>query len=205
MAENKTNKTIYQKINAIKKTLTHTDIKKSGKNKFANYDYMELGDFLPILIDLMEEHGICSKIDFTTDSATLTLMDTESQANLIYTSPVSNAELKGAQNIQNLGATQTYLRRYLYVNAFDIVENDLIDATPQKDNNKVINTPTKAIVNTLNNSSKMTTEQLHEIKTLIGSMDNKDAVSATLKVEFGDSKNFTKKIADEVIEYLKNY
>jgi len=35
-------------------------------------------------------------------------------------------------DVQNLGAVQTYLRRYLYVNAFEIVEHDAIDKTEQK-------------------------------------------------------------------------
>ena len=37
-------------------------------------------------------------------------------------------ELKGANAIQALGGVQTYLRRYLYMNAFDIVEADMFDS-----------------------------------------------------------------------------
>jgi hypothetical protein len=41
---------------------------------------------------------------------------------------MSSAALKGCHDVQNLGAVQTYLRRYLWTNAFEIVEHDAIDA-----------------------------------------------------------------------------
>jgi hypothetical protein len=42
---------------------------------------------------------------------------------------MSSAALKGCHDVQNLGAVQTYLRRYLWTNAFEIVEHDALDAT----------------------------------------------------------------------------
>jgi hypothetical protein len=44
-------------------------------------------------------------------------------------SPMSSAALKGCHEVQNLGAVQTYLRRYLWVTAMEIVEHDALDAT----------------------------------------------------------------------------
>jgi hypothetical protein len=41
---------------------------------------------------------------------------------------MSSAALKGCHEVQNLGAVQTYLRRYLWTNAFEIVEHDSIDS-----------------------------------------------------------------------------
>jgi hypothetical protein len=49
---------------------------------------------------------------------------------------MSTAELKGCHAIQNLGAVQTYLRRYLWVAAMEIVEHDSLDATTGKDDSK---------------------------------------------------------------------
>jgi hypothetical protein len=43
--------------------------------------------------------------------------------------PMSSAALKGCHEVQNLGAVQTYLRRYLWTNAFEIVEHDAIDSS----------------------------------------------------------------------------
>jgi hypothetical protein len=42
---------------------------------------------------------------------------------------MSSAALKGCHEVQNLGAVQTYLRRYLWVAALEIVEHDAIDAS----------------------------------------------------------------------------
>ena len=57
--------------------------------------------------------------------ATLTIINSENtDEKLTFTSPMSEASLKGCHNVQNLGAVQTYLRRYLWVNAFEIVEQD---------------------------------------------------------------------------------
>ena len=45
-------------------------------------------------------------------------------------------EIKGSNAIQNLGGSNTYLRRYLYLNALEIVENDMYDATSGKTTTK---------------------------------------------------------------------
>ena len=42
---------------------------------------------------------------------------------------MSSAALKGCHEVQNLGAVQTYLRRYLWVTAMEIVEHDALDSS----------------------------------------------------------------------------
>jgi hypothetical protein len=42
---------------------------------------------------------------------------------------MSSASLKGGQEVQNLGAVETYIKRYLYQNCFEIVEGDSLDCT----------------------------------------------------------------------------
>jgi hypothetical protein len=42
---------------------------------------------------------------------------------------MAKAELKGAHPIQNLGAVETYQRRYLWMTAMEIVEHDILDAS----------------------------------------------------------------------------
>ena len=66
---------------------------------------------------------------FTNEMAYLTIYDTDSDAVISFTSPMSSAALKGCHDVQNLGAVQTYLRRYLWTNAFEICEHDALDAT----------------------------------------------------------------------------
>jgi hypothetical protein len=42
---------------------------------------------------------------------------------------MAEANLKGTHPIQNLGAVETYSRRYLYVTALEIVEHDALDSS----------------------------------------------------------------------------
>lgn len=124
--ENKIN--IYQKMQAIKEELLEMNLKKSGLNKFANFSYYELSDFLPQIIKLCNKYNLFTQINFDKENGTLTIVNAENTDETIsYITPTEELELKGCNKIQALGGTQTYLRRYLYMNAFDITENDLFD------------------------------------------------------------------------------
>jgi hypothetical protein len=80
---------------------------------------------------------LCGTITFYTDIAILTIVDVDKPEDKIeFKSPMSTAELKGCHAIQNLGAVQTYLRRYLWVAAMEIVEHDSLDAITGKDEPK---------------------------------------------------------------------
>ena len=106
---------------------------KSGHNKFAGYKYFELGDFLPTIQRLFHELNLAGVVSFAPDIATLTITDLEDGTTVLITSPMSSAALKGCHEVQNLGAVQTYIRRYLWVNALEIVEHDALDATTGKE------------------------------------------------------------------------
>lgn len=129
--ENKIN--IYQKMQAIKEELLEMNLKKSGLNKFANFSYYELSDFLPHIIKLCNKYNLFTQINFNETNGTLTIIDAEEPNSRVeYITPTEELELKGCNKIQALGGTQTYLRRYLYMNAFDITENDLFDSITGK-------------------------------------------------------------------------
>ncbi len=125
---------LYKKINAVKVKLAALDINKSGHNKFTNFHYYELGDFLPSLIKLMDSEGITSIVSFDREYGYLQIVDIESGDQVVTKSPLEIADIKGANTVQNLGAAQTYLRRYLYMNLFDIVEGEVHDALLNKEN-----------------------------------------------------------------------
>lgn len=131
---------IYSKLQKARCEFQEKPLKKSGHNKFAGYHYFELGDFLPTINALLEKYNLCSHINFTNELATLTIYNSENTDEKIeFTSPMSEANLKGCHSVQNLGAVQTYLRRYLYVNAFEIVESDGLEATTGKEDTKPSN------------------------------------------------------------------
>lgn len=121
---------IYEKIELIKKELLEANLKKSGENKYAGFKYYELADFLPTIINLCNDHKLFTRISFTREMAILEVRNIEEPSEVVeYTSPMEQLELKGCNKVQALGGTETYLRRYLYQACFDIIENDLFDAT----------------------------------------------------------------------------
>lgn len=121
---------VYTKLMQARIELQKRQLKKSGHNKFAGYQYFELGDFLPTVQEIFSSLKLCGFISFYPDSAALNILDTEDNTQLLITSPMASANLKGAHDIQNLGAVQTYLRRYLWITAMEIVEHDAIDSSP---------------------------------------------------------------------------
>lgn len=124
---------VYAKLQEARIRLQAAPLKKSGHNKFANYHYFELGDFLPTINKIFHELGLCSIISFTKDYAELRIVDVDTGSCITFSSPMAEANLKGTHPIQNLGAVETYSRRYLYVTALEIVEHDALDATTGSD------------------------------------------------------------------------
>ena len=125
---------IYEKIQEVKVRLLKANIKKSGVNKFAGYNYYELADFTPFIIDFCTELKLFTAISFDKELAKLTIVNSENPEERIeYTSPIEELELKGCNKIQALGGTETYSRRYLYMSAFDIIESDMFDGQNGKE------------------------------------------------------------------------
>jgi len=121
---------VYQKLNSAREKFHSAEIKKSGHNKFANYYYFELADFVVPALKIFQEVGLTSVIRFETDIATMEIVNNEKPEDRIYiTSPMSEASLKGCHPVQNLGAVETYVRRYLWVTALEIVEHDGLDSS----------------------------------------------------------------------------
>mgnify|MGYP001175606104 CR=1 FL=1 len=121
---------VYQKLNEARAKFHESKLKKSGLNKFAGYNYFELADFVVPALDIFRAVGLTSVISFGKDEAKMEIVNIEApEEKVIITSPMSTAALKGCHEVQNLGAVQTYLRRYLWVAALEIVEHDAIDST----------------------------------------------------------------------------
>jgi hypothetical protein len=124
------NMNVYEKLQEARIRLQNTALKKSGNNKFAGYQYFELGDFLPAIQTIFKDLGLCGVVRFTSDTASLEIVDTAQDGKSItFTSPMGSAALKGCHEVQNIGAVETYQRRYLWTAAMEIVEHDALDAT----------------------------------------------------------------------------
>jgi hypothetical protein len=141
---------VYQKLNDARHKFHSTELKKSGHNKFAGYKYFELGDFIVPALSIFDEVGLTSVISFGKESADMRIINTDKPEEMIVIeSPMSEANLKGCHPVQNLGAVQTYIRRYLWVAALEIVEHDALDSSKPVEDKKVIITPSQGIADTI--------------------------------------------------------
>jgi hypothetical protein len=119
---------IYEKIAAVRLAFQNANIKPSGKNDFAHYSYYDLADILPLINKLSAENKIFCAVWFTPSMGVMRITDIEKPDDFVeFTTPLAQASLKGCHEVQNLGAAQTYLKRYLYQHAFEIVESDLLN------------------------------------------------------------------------------
>lgn len=117
--------------------------KKSGRNKFAGFDYFELKDFLTTATNELAKVGLVALFNIkqtvneqgiAIEQPTLTI--TDGTNSIDFVSPSADVNVKGANDIQNLGSKHTYLKRYLYLNALELSEADGVDATIGNDKPK---------------------------------------------------------------------
>ena len=119
---------VYKKLSEARVAFLESPVKKSGKNKFAGYEYFELGDFIPTILKIFDGHGLCGVVHFDKEMGYLDIVDTETGEKASFTTPMVFASNPKGQAIQDLGSTHTYIRRYLWLMAMEIVENDAVDA-----------------------------------------------------------------------------
>jgi hypothetical protein len=125
---------VYKKLQDIRVKLQEAGLKKSGENKFAGYKYFELEDFIPTVNQMFAADGLCSTLEYSTAGAELAIFESDKpEVAIRFTVPMSTASLKGCHEVQNLGAVISYLRRYLWTMALEIVESDALDKTLGKD------------------------------------------------------------------------
>lgn len=188
---------IYKKLAEARVKLQETDIKKSGFNKFTNFKYFELADFLPTINKINLELGLCTKfdIDEVAKIATLEIFDMDKEdSSIIFTVPYVPSEIKGAIDIQKLGGSITYLRRYLFVIAYEITDRDVVDALDDTQKTTVNNQKTK--VNT-SNSSVNTKKNIEDEAT-------RKAKCIKAIVEFNLDEDLQRLLEENKIEALNN-
>lgn len=165
---------IYEKLQTARVELQKTALKKSGLNKFAGFRYFELGDFLPAVNVLFDKHKMLAAFNIINDLATLTIINTEKPDEMIaFSSPFADANIKGTTPVQSLGGAHTYLKRYLYLNALEIVDNDVLDASVGTGK-----------LETAPNTTKLV-ESIKALATKPGAKEVIDNVSTQAKEKFG--------------------
>ena len=122
---------VFKKLSKARVMLQQVEMTKSGNNKFAGYKYFELADFMPHINRIFDELGLRGYVSFYKEEAILQIVDVDAPEtnSIVITSPMAEASLKGCHPVQNLGAAETYQRRYLWVTALEIVEHDALDSS----------------------------------------------------------------------------
>jgi len=125
---------IYEALNNAREEFHKLEVKKSGENKFAKYKYFELADFVIPALSVFKSHNLCAVVSFDGDLAKMTINHTVDDRSIEITSPMGSAALKGCHEVQNIGAVETYQRRYLWMAALEIVEHDALDSSEGAEN-----------------------------------------------------------------------
>jgi len=125
---------VYQKLIKARKMFLDAAIKKSGKNFSMSYTYYELADIVPMATKIFDELGLVSVVNCTSTDAVMTIYNTDKPAeSVVFSAPADYTPITNKSGnqviptIQQIGSSLTYLRRYLYLAALDIVEADTID------------------------------------------------------------------------------
>lgn len=135
MATTKT-ENVYQKLIKAREQFLNADVQKTGKNMHLSFKYFELDDIVPTATRIFSEIGLVPIVNFTADVATMTVVNTDNPEDTVaFIAPfnqiapiVSNTGKQATNEMQALGSSITYMRRYLYMMALDICESDSIDA-----------------------------------------------------------------------------
>lgn len=126
---------VYQKLIEAREKFLASEVSRSGKNMKLEFQYFELKDIVPPITHIFKELGLVGITKFTDAVATLTIVNTENgEESIEFTAPfdriqpiISNAGKQVTNDMQALGSSLTYMRRYLYLIAMDICVNDEIE------------------------------------------------------------------------------
>lgn len=184
---------IYSKLAEIQKALMGMKIPKTGKNNFSKYDYYELEDILPLIFkECYKQH---TTLLFTIQSSEAVLYLKDWEVNTDYgchdeirvSVPLPPIEQlnKGMNKVQSEGAIITYLKRYLLVNTFLIMEEDLVD----KDKTPAINVKSTSKLNPVEAKKETKKEEV----------DNSFTVPRYIKNAYNLCKKHNKEVNKQLI------
>lgn len=187
---------VYGKLLEARKRFLETSIEKKGINRYAEFKYFRLDEIVPVKQKIFKELGLADIISFGNEVATLTIFNVDNpEESIDFMSQLAPDESLIKNPIQKVGAIQTYIRRYLYLLALDIIESDGIEATTDKPVNED-NKPTKAS----RNNRPASPEKREEAK--------KDLINEggqATEVQIKSIKNGLKKLRDKDSDKYEAY
>lgn len=139
------NMNVLQKLAKARLYFLNRKVAKTGKNIHLEFKYFELEDIVPAAIRIFANVGLTSFTNFNGETASMTILNTDNleEPGITFTLPyrenkpiISNQGKEVTNPMQALGASVTYLRRYLWMMALDITEPDEVDANLGSDDQK---------------------------------------------------------------------
>lgn len=189
MEDNKKELEFKKKIVKMRNKISE-GLSKGGKNDYSKFKYFQLDDFIPETLKACEEFNIYTKFEIKKEKRDLpntTIIETSGESKVetstnnfeyvevayliaqdldtgileVYAKETKEASVQGASGIQNLGAKSTYMKRYLYMDLLEIVENDQVESGAANTNNtKVVNTDKVPVVSATKTNAKATKEPM---------------------------------------------
>ena len=156
-----------QKLQIARVEFLNAGVKKTGKNISLEFKYFELEDIVPVAEAIFGKVGLLMVPTFGKEyaSAKVYNCDDRGEEPIVFEAPftqiapiISNSGKAVTNEMQALGSSITYMRRYLWQLVLDIIEADDIDASLGKDTDGAPPAP-KAT-----KKAPVTTEQRNEIK-----------------------------------------
>lgn len=222
MAENKTAKTmnVYQKLAKAREMFLGSDAKKSGKNMQLAFKYFELDDIVPVATKIFNEIGLISLVSMNNETALMLICNTDNPDERIsFSAPfkqlapiVSNSGKQVTNEMQCLGSSITYMRRYLYMMALDICEPDEIDGslgTTPVETKAPTPAPEKKVDKPLTNSEGNASDlQINQMKELLKKLRETDPEKeewiAQIAVDTQGFKVITKADCEKLVKEIND-
>lgn len=175
------NPTVRERIVKISNEIR---IIKAGKNEFTKTGYFQPDDILRAINPLLLKYDLFSVFNMTWNKekdmyeGSLGIQDVRLNSFVEYKFDIPMQHLKGnAGEAQNAGATQTYCKRYMFMNAFNLADNKM-----DPDNHKPA-----GVAPTIDWEKKLkAAKSLAELQSVFASMPQK------VKVELEQKKNILK-------------
>lgn len=178
----------YQKLQIARSKFLQAGVKKTGKNIHLEFMYFELQDIVPVSVAIFSEVGLLMVPTFGRDYAVARVynVDDPDENPIAFEAPftqiapiVSNTGKVVTNEMQALGSSITYMRRYLWQLVLDIIESDSIDNTSGADD--ATDSPSPAPTPKPTKKAPVTQEKRQEIKAELTSPPSDSASEEQIK------------------------
>lgn len=128
---------VYRKLQLARSEFLASGVKKSGKNISLEFKYFELEDIVPTATAIFTKIGLLAVTHIGKEYASMKVYNCDDpdedaitfEAPFTQIAPIMSNSGKAVTNeMQALGSSITYMRRYLWQLVLDIIEADEIDA-----------------------------------------------------------------------------